>query len=226
MKKVLLIVLSILWLSGCASKAERSAQQAEIDKTIPICQSDKQCAAAWSGARQWVNQNCGMKIQTYSNDYIETYNSIGKSAATACQVNKTPLPNGNTAINIRVSCANMFACVPDQYQSVIKFNNELNEYMKQFGTIKIGVMLGMVDKNGVLAKNSADSFGLIVQSVSQGQIAQKSGLQSGDIITHVDERRVVKLSDYGNLIEEHARGDKLVFTVLRNGNEIKVPVLI
>ncbi|MBL5904459.1 PDZ domain-containing protein [Serratia fonticola] len=226
MKKATLIIFSILWLSGCVSKSERSAQQAEIEKTIPICQSDKQCEAAWSGARQWINENCGMKIQTYSNDYIETYNSIGSSAATSCQVNKTLLPNGITAISIKIQCANIIGCVPDQYESVMKFNKDLNYYISQFAPIKLGFVIGMATKNGIEAKSASDSFGLLIRSVEPGGIAQSNGLQPNDIITYVNESRVVKLIDYGNLIDKHARGDKLMFSVLRNGTEVKIPVII
>ncbi|WP_187417369.1 hypothetical protein [Klebsiella pneumoniae] len=93
MKKVV-IFLATLALAGCVSNSERQKQQAEIDRTTPYCSSQKQCDAAWAAARQWVNQNCGMKIQNYSSDYIETYNSPANSAAIACQVTKNPLPTG------------------------------------------------------------------------------------------------------------------------------------
>ncbi|MHB7197744.1 hypothetical protein ACYCIQ_25435, partial [Klebsiella pneumoniae] len=71
MKKVV-IFLATLALAGCVSNSERQKQQAEIDRTTPYCSSQKQCDAAWAAARQWVSQNCGMKIQNYSSDYIET----------------------------------------------------------------------------------------------------------------------------------------------------------
>ncbi|WP_301530078.1 hypothetical protein [Klebsiella pneumoniae] len=80
MKKVV-IFLATLALAGCVSNSERQKQQAEIDRTTPSCSSQKQCDAAWAAARQWVNQNCGMKIQNYSSDYIETYNSPAKEGA-------------------------------------------------------------------------------------------------------------------------------------------------
>ncbi|HDS2638199.1 TPA: hypothetical protein QID38_003675, partial [Klebsiella pneumoniae subsp. pneumoniae] len=115
MKKVV-IFLATLALAGCVSNSERQKQQAEIDRTTPYCSSQKQCDAAWAAARQWVSQNCGMKIQNYSSDYIETYNSPANSAAIACQVTKNPLPTGASSINVRISCSNMFGCVPDVYQ--------------------------------------------------------------------------------------------------------------
>ncbi|TDB57250.1 PDZ domain-containing protein [Photorhabdus khanii] len=223
MYKIFIALSVSALLSGCAPSSERAKQQDEINKTIPICKSDKQCEAAWSGARQWVNQNCGMKIQTYSNDYIETYNSIGSSPKTACQVNKLLSPDGLIGIQIMISCANMFGCVPDQYESVIKFNKDINEYIEKFSPAMIGVLWGMADRNGNLAKSAAESSGLFIKSISSGGLAEKNGLQVKDIVTRIGSKRIIKLSDYGNVMGQYAAGDKVDFTILRNGKEVNIP---
>lgn len=216
MKKILLIITAIA-LSGCVSQAARNQQQDEINKTIPTCSSQKQCDAAWSSARQWVTQNCGMKIQNYSNDYIETYNSIGDSASTSCQVTKNAQPNGTSSINIRVSCGNIFGCVPDQYQSVINFNRFVGGAVEKVSPIKIGAMMGMADKSGKVVENPSYSFGMVVKSITPNWAADKAGLRVGDIVTDVGNSRIRTQSEMTNAMEQFHAGDVVEFKVFRTG---------
>ncbi|MFP2467655.1 PDZ domain-containing protein [Pseudescherichia vulneris] len=217
MKKVLFIVAS-LFLSGCVSQSVRNQQQDEINKTIPTCSSQKQCDTAWSASRQWVTQNCGMKIQNYSNDYIETYNSIGDSAATACQITKNLQPNGANSINIRVSCGNMFGCVPDQYQSVINFNKYVSNAIDNVSPVKIGAMMIMADIKGMIVENPSYSAGLLVKSVASGWPASKAGLLVGDIVTDVGSTRIRTQAEMTTAMEEYHSGDTVDLKVLRAGN--------
>ncbi|WAM43692.1 PDZ domain-containing protein [Edwardsiella piscicida] len=219
MKKIA-IILTTLILSGCVSSAERQRQQAEIDRTIPLCSSQKQCDAAWAAARQWVNQNCGMKIQNYSSDYIETYNSPADSAALACQVTKNPLPNGASAINLRTSCSNMFGCVPDTYQSIINFNNYVNKNVEQFAPVKMGFTAIMSDINGHEVKNTSYSSGMVIMNVNQGGSAYKAGLRRGDIITSLGNDAVRNQRDMTSAMEKYHSGDNVNITILRNGKTL------
>ncbi|EOY8739511.1 PDZ domain-containing protein [Klebsiella michiganensis] len=219
MKKIA-IILTALTLAGCVSSSERQRQQAEIDRTIPQCSSQKQCDAAWSAARQWVNQNCGMKIQNYSNDYIETYNSPANSAALACQVTKNPLPNGASSINIRTSCSNMFSCVPDTYQAVINFNNYVNENVERFAPVRMGFMARMSDVNGNEVKNTSYSSGMVIKGVTQNGPAYKAGLRDGDIVTSVGNDAVRSQYDMTSAMEKYHSGDNVKVTILRNGKTL------
>lgn len=211
------IILTALTLVGCVSSSERQRQQAEINRTIPLCSSQKQCDAAWFAARQWVNQNCGMKIQNYSNDYIETYYSPTNSAELACQVTKKPLPSGISSINIRTSCSNMFACVPDTYQSVINFNNYVNKNVERFSPVKMGFSARMSDVKGGEVKNSSYSSGLVIMGMTQNGPAYKAGLRDGDIITSVGNDVVRSQYDMISAMEKYHSGDNVKVTILRNG---------
>ncbi|WP_221176654.1 hypothetical protein, partial [Xanthomonas vasicola] len=62
-------------LTACAAPAVRQAQQKELIEGIPVCTNQKQCAAQWAAASNWVVRNCGMKIQTTSESLIQTFNS-------------------------------------------------------------------------------------------------------------------------------------------------------
>lgn len=223
MKGLLVFLLSFL-IFGCVSQTNRNQQQEEIDRTIPSCSSQRQCDAAWAAARQWVTQNCGMKIQNYSDDYIETYNSVGDATKTSCQVTKNPQPSGVNSINIRISCANMFVCVPDQYQSVIEFNKYVGTAVNNFSPIKIGAMMGMADRNGQVVENPSYSFGMVVRSLEQGYPAYNSGLMIGDIVTSVDDERIRTQSDMTKAMEKYHSGDSVELKVLRKNQEATIKI--
>ncbi|EGT5705066.1 PDZ domain-containing protein [Cronobacter malonaticus] len=222
--KVLLISLGIILLTGCVSEKQRNAQQEQMNKTVPTCASQKQCDAAWSAARQWVTQNCGMKIQNYSADYIETYNSLPNSPSTACQVTKNLQPSGVNTLNITVSCGNIFGCVPNQVDSVLAFNKFVGDYVSNFSPVKIGAFMGMSDKSGNVVENSSYSAGMVIKEVVRGGIADKSGLRNGDIITSVGGHKIRNQSDMTTSLEKYTSGETVDLTIIRSGSEFKIPL--
>lgn len=132
MRKAIFTLLSLSLLAGCASMTpqQQAAFQQQMAATQPRCSTQRQCEAAWSAARNWVTSNCGMKIQTMTDSYIETYNSIDTSLA--CRVTKDPEPSGGYSLSIAVSCGNMFGCVPDAHDAALSFNREVSATAQQF----------------------------------------------------------------------------------------------
>lgn len=123
MGKLIVLVLS-LGLAGCAGMQEKqSANRALFEETIPVCNGEASCKMGWAVARNWVIQNCGMKIQNITDTYIETYGS--NSTALACRVMGEPRGPGSWAMVIRTTCGNIFGCVPDSWESAIRFNREV-----------------------------------------------------------------------------------------------------
>lgn len=124
MKKAAIgLALSVL-LTGCASmQAQQMARVDEFQRTIPVCVGEQQCRMAWAYARNWVIQNCGMKIQNITDTYIETFGS--HTAALACRVVGEPRGPDSWAIVMNASCGNIFGCVPDAWQSALRFNREV-----------------------------------------------------------------------------------------------------
>jgi len=106
----------VLALTGCASTPPRPI---EIGPT-PTCSTETDCAAKWSAARTYVLQHAGMKIQTYSTDFLETYNSTDWSVA--AQVNKQPLPGGGYAIVARFGCGSGWNCIENPRAVLAGFN--------------------------------------------------------------------------------------------------------
>lgn len=91
----------------------------------PTCHDNAQCAAEWAEARTFVLNNAAMKIQTYSDDFLQTYNSPSYSTDLAAQVNKAPLPGGGYEIDASFSCDNIFACVPNSRTTLDHFNRDV-----------------------------------------------------------------------------------------------------
>lgn len=127
MRKLILIA-GFLALTGCAGMQQRQAENtAEFDRTIPVCTGEAQCKVAWAVARNWVIQNCGMKIQNIADGYIETYGST--STNLACRVMGEPRGPDSWALVMRTTCGNMFGCVPDAWESALRFNSEVGASM-------------------------------------------------------------------------------------------------
>lgn len=114
-------------LSGCNTtpSPEIQAKRAELERTTPVCNDEKDCNAKWEAAQLWIVHNSGFKIQTATNVLIQTYNATGGSAAIAVQATKEPIGGGKYKILVRVSCDNMFGCVPNQWDAALDFNRKV-----------------------------------------------------------------------------------------------------
>lgn len=97
----LAIILGAL-LAICAITPAPAAELAS-----PHCSSERQCAGMWAAARTWVVDNCEMKIETMSDSYIETHNSIeGRSW---CRVWRDPDPAGGFVFHARITYGGLFS---------------------------------------------------------------------------------------------------------------------
>ncbi len=138
MQRIMLVVLTamaagmLIALGGCVP-ITTPQQQAEIASTTPVCHGKKQCEAAWAAARNWVTSNCGMKIETYTDSFFQTFNSKDSaSVSLACSVSKTPLPAGGDSIIATMGCNNVFGCEPDATKSMLRFNKYVESSLQQF----------------------------------------------------------------------------------------------
>ena len=87
----------------------------------------------------------------------------------------------------------------------------------------IGVMVADVSDE---AKNYGTPAGAAVASVTEGDPADKAGLQTNDIITAVDGKEISGKSDLSSIIADHAAGDKLTLSVYRQGQTLTLTVEI
>ncbi len=66
--------------------------------------------------------------------------------------------------------------------------------------------------------------GAEVQSITPESAAEKAGLKENDIITKVDDKKIVSPDDLSEAIKAHKPGDKVTITYLREGKEKKASV--
>ena len=109
-----------LLLAACAAQGPQKPIA-----PAPVCSGAAQCTAEWAEARTFVLQNAGYKIQTYSADFMQTYNPMGESPSLAAQVNMQPLAGGAYKIVASFWCDNLFGCVPNQWDTLDAFNRSV-----------------------------------------------------------------------------------------------------
>ncbi len=113
------MLLSAMLLAGCASQP--TASQAPISPTCTVAD----CEVKWAAARTFVINHAGMKLQTYSADYMQTYSPVGGSTALGAEVNKQPIPGGY-AIVAKFWCDNPFGCFPKADETLREFTAAVN----------------------------------------------------------------------------------------------------
>jgi hypothetical protein len=96
-----LILVTLLAGAGCASQQINPEQAAALRANIPKCLDQRECDGMWAAARNWVTGSCGMKIQTMSDNFIETYGPI--DGRVACRVTRDPEPAGGYSFHVLVN---------------------------------------------------------------------------------------------------------------------------
>ncbi|HSJ61872.1 MAG TPA: PDZ domain-containing protein, partial [Jiangellaceae bacterium] len=68
--------------------------------------------------------------------------------------------------------------------------------------------------------------GAVVRDVRAGSAAEQSGLENGDIVTHVGERLVTDAESLIAAVRSYRPGDNVELTVIRDGETVSVPVTL
>jgi serine protease Do len=82
----------------------------------------------------------------------------------------------------------------------------------------LGILPQDIDEKIASAMKTTENAGVLVGDVSADSPAEKAGLQSGDIITAVDGRKMTSATQLRNQIAQSAPGTKVALSVLRDGN--------
>lgn len=124
----LCIALSCALLTGCASllayQAEIDQKKDEIQRTIPVCVSEKDCNAKWDAAQLWVAHNIAPGIRLVTNVLIETYDAPADTAYLAVRVTKEPAGDGKYVLLIQTTCETV-GCFPDDLDASLDFNRTI-----------------------------------------------------------------------------------------------------
>ena len=127
MKNTITILTLTTLLSACAiTGGPNPAKQAEAQNTIPTCKTDRECELKWAVARKWILENADYKLKTVTSDYLETYSATGGSQSISMRLSKEPVASGGYRFVGGAWCDNMFGCVPDAWDTMIKFHKAVN----------------------------------------------------------------------------------------------------
>ena len=97
----ILICVTFCAMAGCASQQIQPDEMSALHANVPKCTAQRECEAMWAAARNWVTSSCGMKIQTMTDGFIETYGPLDGNAA--CRVTRDPDPAGGYTFHVAVN---------------------------------------------------------------------------------------------------------------------------
>jgi hypothetical protein len=213
---------------GKAKKERKKQAELEAIQNVPVCFTEYNCERKWAAARDWVNRNAGYKIQIYSDDLIETYNSTSSSTALHARVTKTLLGDvGGSrvyAIGVTVGCDNIFGCSPKEKDSVLNFN-------KVVGAINTSDP--ECYENLVHSMKSTPPIGIyaidfyhkvLVKQVCFGSPADQAEIQVDDIVTSIDEVAVFSLQDLRDGLATVRAGDLVNIGIRREPSDLHIEV--
>lgn len=90
----------------------------------------------------------------------------------------------------------------------------------------LGVSIYPLDAESATELGVSISQGVVVDEVVAGGSAEKAGVKSSDIIVRINERDIRTVPELTEIVGRSKVGDKLSLTVVRNGREVQVPVLM
>lgn len=98
----------------------------------------------------------------------------------------------------------------------------------------LGLYYVSITKTYALANKLSVQAGALIYSASGQQglaiiadsPADKAGLKIGDIITEVSGEKIASGKSLSDIIYSHKKGDQIELTVIRNGAEMKIPVVL
>lgn len=117
LQRSVIFLASITLMSGCATPQS----QTPIAEA-PTCSAQADCDLKWAVARSFVLSHSGFKFQTYTSDFMETFNPTGGAVQLGARVNREPQPNGTFKIAAAFWCDNVFGCVPNARETLDQFN--------------------------------------------------------------------------------------------------------
>src|SRR5580700_8609662 len=158
-------------------------------------------------------------------DFIQTDASINPGNSGGALVNlRGELIGINTAILSR-SGGNIgigFAIPVNMAHSVM-------EQLIKYGTVKrgqLGVSMYTVTPDIAHSLGLSSAVGALVSQVVEGSPADRAGIRTGDVITHVNGQTVKSNSELRNTIGLLRVGDKVDIGLVRDGKPLKVTAVI
>jgi len=83
----------------------------------------------------------------------------------------------------------------------------------------LGIEILEMDDNLARYFNVNANEGLLVTAVEKDGPADKSGIESGDVITAIDGKNVHQVDDVSDILQDHKKGDRLEIQYIRQGDD-------
>ena len=87
----------------------------------------------------------------------------------------------------------------------------------------VGIMMETLSPD--MKKQSKIEKGVLVREVNVGNPADKAGIEPGDVIISVDGSPVAEPKDIQFAVLKHKPGDKIIFTLMRDGKKMDITVV-
>ena len=85
----------------------------------------------------------------------------------------------------------------------------------EFGLSVLDVTDELIDKYDIQRPMNSDVQGVVVTDIEENSIAEKSGMQEGDLITRVGRQKISNINMFKNEISKYDKDEKILFLVKR-----------
>jgi serine protease Do len=142
----------------------------------------------------------------------------------------SPGQGGGPLLNVRGEVVGLAVCahMDDQcYALPIKAARKVSSDILEFGQPQYAwVGLGVSERSLAINPTKSGQWQVYIQQIYSNSPAASAGFRDGDIIVSITSNEVHRSADVLNTMFYHRVGDKVEFTVLRNGQEEKFLLVV
>jgi len=99
----------------------------------------------------------------------------------------------------------------------------------EFGTVQrglLGIMIQDVNANMAEQEGLAVNQGIYVNVVNENSAAEEAGIEQGDVIVGINDKKVDNVSELQEMVARNRPGDEVKVTLLRDGDERNVLAIL
>ncbi|MBR9861165.1 Do family serine endopeptidase [bacterium] len=158
-------------------------------------------------------------------NFIQTDAAVNPGNSGGALVNtQGQLVGINTAIASRTGSYSGYS-----FAIPINLASKILDDLLKYGEVKraiLGVRIQDISQELADDKGLKDLQGVYIPEVIEGGAADKAGLKSGDVITHINEIEVNKSSSLQEQISKYYPGDKVDIDIIRDGKKKELTVTL
>lgn len=160
--------------------------------------------------------------ETYMEDLIQTDATINPGNSGGPLINLDGEIIGINGVKITSAEGISFAIPINSVKSVIKSFKEKGK----FEEASLGVFAFDKSVLGYIDTNLRFNEGIYVEKVNKNSDAQKAGIQKGDIILSIDNKKLERMCDLRCYIYTKKPGDKIKLNIQRNYRKIELEITL